>query len=123
MGGGWPAYKGRGEQRAAQPPYRAVEINWFAAALPQAPDDCEGLLQATNTLRERDAVRFGILPFAVADPEDGAPPGQMIERDEGLRQRCGVAAKGLRHSRTDAHPPVTRRHHSHHDEWIEVGVG
>src|SRR5204862_5381808 len=118
-----PVVEGGREERTPQAPDAAVEVDRLAAALPQPADDRERFLEAADALREPEAVRLRVLALAVADAEDRAPARQVIERDEGLRQRRGMAAERLGPTRPDPHAAVARRHRSHHDERIEERVG
>ena len=112
----------RGEQRPVEAPERAVEIDRLAAALPQAAHDRQRLFEPRHPFAERNAVRLRVLALAVADAEDGAAAGQVVERDEGLRQRGRMAPERLGDAGADAHPAVAGRHRPHQDEGIEEGV-
>ena len=112
-----------GEEGAVEAPERSVERHRLAAALPEPPDDGERLLEARDALGERDAVRRGVLALAVADAEDRAAAGQVVERDEGLGKRRRMAAEGLGDAGADPDPAIARSHHPHHHEGIEEGVG
>src|SRR5262249_59084833 len=68
-----PLVERRREERSPQAPERAVEVDRLAPALPQAPDDGEGLLEARDALPERHAVGLRVLALAVADADDRAP--------------------------------------------------
>jgi hypothetical protein len=61
--------------------------------------------------------------LAVADAEDRAPAAQVVERDEGLRERRRMATERLGHAGPDAHATEAGGHHAHHDERVEERVG